>query len=102
MIVVANRIAVARGYEEEFEKRFIERDFRLQELPGFIRTEVLRPIRADHYVVMTHWEDMESFENWTRSEHFKQAHAHRPPREMFREAPGSGLEIHEVFSSTEK
>jgi hypothetical protein len=44
-------------------------------------------------------ESMEDFVGWTRSEAFAEAHANRPPKEMFR-GPNA-LNVHEVFLSTE-
>ena len=65
MIVVANRIPIAKGYEEKFESRFKERAGLVDDMPGFIRNEVLRPIDSDYYVVQTYWESKEAFEVWT-------------------------------------
>ena len=100
MIVVANRIPVAKGYEKEFEKRFEHRFGGVDQMPGFIRNEVLRPIMGDYYIVMTHWESKAGFEAWTQSEAFKQAHANRPPKEMF--AGPNVFEMHEVIQVAEK
>lgn len=94
MIVVANRISVAPGYEQAFEQRFAERESHLREVPGFIRNLVLRPMQGSPYVVVTFWQDMASFEAWTQSESFRQAHARPSSPEMYT-AP-SVLEIHEV------
>ena len=96
MIVVANRIQVAKGHEEMFEKRFRDREYTVSRLPGFVRNEVLRPVRGDVYIVKTYWQSMEDFERWTKSDEFKQAHANPPPKETF--AGPNQLEIHEVFS----
>jgi heme-degrading monooxygenase HmoA len=96
LIVVANRIKVAKGYEETFEARFKEREYTVSRLPGFIRNEVLRPVRGDVYIVKTYWESMDDFERWTKSEEFRTAHANPPPKEAF--AGPNQLEIHEVFS----
>lgn len=99
VIVVANRIPVAEGWEERFEKRWLDREWSITQLPGFIRNEVLRPLQADHYVVKTYWESMEAFEGWTKSEAFHEAHAHPLPRDAF--AGENALEIHEVLASVE-
>ena len=99
MIVVANRIAVSKGYEKEFEDRFKNRARLIDQEPGFIRNMILRPVQSDYYVVMTFWESRESFEAWTKSDSFRKAHSERPPKEMF-----SGLiwsESHKVFKSAE-
>ena len=99
MIVVANRIPVAKGYENEFERRFEHRFGAVDDMPGFIRNEILRPIMGDYYIVMTHWESKAAFEAWTHSEEFKQAHANRPPKEMF--AGPNVFEMHEVIQAAE-
>ncbi len=97
VIVVANRIPIAKGWEEEFEKRWRNRKWSITELPGFIRNEILRPIRGDHYIVKTYWESMEDFQRWTKSKAFEEAHKDSPPSEAF--AGENSLEIHEVISS---
>lgn len=100
MIVVSNRISVAKGHEAAFEKRFRGRAGLVDQSPGFIRNEVLRPLRGQHYIVQTYWKDLPSFEAWTQSESFRRAHADRPPPEMF--SGPNVLEIHEVIETTEE
>jgi heme-degrading monooxygenase HmoA len=111
VIVVTNRIPVARGHESEFEDRFRRRAHLVDRAPGFIRNEVHRPrpMRFDHeqgefvpdptqqayYEVKTWWRTLQDFEDWTRSPRFAEAHENRPPKEMF--AGPSKLDIHEVF-----
>ena len=115
MIVVTNRIPVAAGHEIDFEERFRKRAHLIDRSPGFIRNEVHRPrpMRFDresgewrddpdvqgYYEVKTWWRSMDDFVAWTRSEAFAEAHANRPPKEMFR-GP-SKLDVHEVFLSTD-
>lgn len=101
MIVVANRIFVAEGMEEAFEQRFHGRAHLVDQAPGFIRNEVLRPLQAQApYVVLTHWRDRESFEDWVKSPAFREAHQNTPPAAMFRQ--GNLFEMHEVVQSTEE
>ncbi|MBZ0119181.1 MAG: antibiotic biosynthesis monooxygenase [Sandaracinaceae bacterium] len=111
MIVVTNRIPVARGWEERFEERFENRARLVDTMPGFVRQEVHRPrpMRFDreamqwvadedasaYYEVKTWWRAFDDFVRWTTSEAFAEAHRDRPPREMF--AGPNVLEIHEVF-----
>jgi heme oxygenase (mycobilin-producing) len=95
MIVVMNRIRVAAGHEAAFEERFQQRAGLIDKEPGFIRNEILRPVRSDYYIVKTSWQSREDFERWMQSDSFRQAHANRPPAEMF--AGPSMLEIHEVI-----
>ena len=100
VIVVENRIPVARGWEGEFERRWKHRRWTVDRLPGFIRTEVLRPIEGDCYIVKTYWRSMRDFQRWTKSDAFREAHANPPPKEAFR-GPNR-LEIHEVFAHRER
>jgi heme-degrading monooxygenase HmoA len=83
--------------------------------PGFVRNEVHRPrpMKLAHatgawapdpdaqayYEVKTWWRTFEDFVAWTKSRSFAEAHANRPPKEMF--SGSNVLEIHEVFSSTD-
>lgn len=99
VIVVANRIPIVEGWEEEFEERWVNREWSIAALLGFIRNEVLRPIQGDAYIVKTYWRTMGDFEGWTKSEAFHEAHAHPPPKEVF--AGPSALEIHEVIAVRE-
>jgi heme oxygenase (mycobilin-producing) len=97
MITVANRIFVHPEYAEQFEDRFRNRAHMVDQMPGFLRNMVLRPSReGDPYVVLTFWESQEHFENWTRSDAFKQGHARSGtlPREAF--SGPNKLEVHEV------
>jgi heme-degrading monooxygenase HmoA len=107
MIVVSNRIPVAPGQEEAFERRFRERAGLVDRRPGFHRMEILRPKRleirgapmggSEYYVVLTYWESAEAFRAWTESQDFRRAHADRPPREMF--AGPNLFEMHEVIQT---
>jgi heme oxygenase (mycobilin-producing) len=109
MIVVSNRIQVAAGYESEFEKRFEGRARLVEKQPGFVRLEILRPTPvemhgktqggSDYYVVLTYWENKESFVGWTESPAFREAHSNRPPKEMF--SGPNVFEMHEVIQSVE-
>ncbi|MEO1338094.1 MAG: antibiotic biosynthesis monooxygenase [Myxococcota bacterium] len=115
MIVVTNRIPVAKGHEIDFEDRFRNRVHLVDSHPGFIRNEVHRPqpMKMDRssgrwvpdeeaqgfYEVKTWWKTFADFEAWTKSDSFKEAHRDRPPAEMF--AGPNVLEVHEIFTSTD-
>jgi heme-degrading monooxygenase HmoA len=100
VIVVANRIPVAEGYESAFEERFQRRKGLIDHEDGFIRNLVLRPVEGDCYVVMTFWRDQEAFEAWCNSDSFRAAHGgERPPKEMF--SGPNRLEVHEVIQLSE-
>ena len=100
MIVVSNRIQVAKGYEKDFEARFEGRARLVENMPGFVRLEILRPVKSDYYVVLTHWKDEASFRAWTDSPEFKEAHRNRPPAEIF--SGPNVFEMHEVIQGAEK
>lgn len=105
MYVVANRIPLARDWQETFEERFRARAQRIDKQPGFVRMEVLRPDPEDGgeegmHIVLTHWQDKQSFENWVGSEDFREAHSDPLPKEAYREEGGS-IERHEVVVSTD-
>lgn len=95
-VVVSNRILVAKGHEEAFEQRWKNRKWAIASHPAFIRTEVLRPAKSDHYVVVTHWQSMKDFETWTNSNPFMKSHANAPPPEAF--SGPSKLEIHKIIA----
>jgi heme oxygenase (mycobilin-producing) len=100
MIVVSNRLQVAPGREKDFEERFEGRAGLVENMPGFIRLEILRPIKSDYYTVLTHWEDEASFRAWTESSEFQEAHRNRPAAEIF--AGPNVFEMHEVIQHAEK
>lgn len=95
MIVVMNRIPVAKGREQDFEKTFTERDRAVDRMPGFIDMQVLRPSEGNTYVVLTRWKSREAFQDWTQSEAFIAAHRKQSPG-LSETRPM--LEIYEVFT----
>ncbi len=97
--VVANRVFVKLQYSEEFEQRFQNRVGQIDKQPGFELMEILKPHSDDSpYVVMTHWESEEAFQNWIGSEDFKLAHQNPMPKDAFLE--GGGIEQYEVIISS--
>lgn len=98
MITVMNRISVHPEFAAAFEERFRTRAGLVDSMPGFIRNEVLRPIRqGDPYIVLTYWDNMEAFQAWTESDAFKHGHARSGslPKEAF--SGPNVLEIHEII-----
>ena len=95
MVVVMNRIPVAEGRESEFEQTFAARDRAVDQMPGFVDLQVLRPSEGRTYVVMTRWRSREAFEAWTKSEAFINAHRKQSPG-LAAERPT--LEIYEVLA----
>ncbi len=88
MFVIANRIPVAIDWHEEFENRFRKRAGEINNQPGFVSMQILKPL-GDHvpYVVLTHWEDEAAFDAWIKTEDFKLAHQNPLPKEAFTSKP---------------
>lgn len=100
MIVVTNRIPVSKGQEEAFEQRFRGRAGLVEGMPGFLRLQILRPLKSDFYMVMTWWESEAAFIAWTESPQFREAHRNRPPKEML--AGPNVFEMHEVIQHVDR
>ncbi|CAM3838851.1 antibiotic biosynthesis monooxygenase family protein [Deinococcus frigens] len=103
MITVMNRIAVKPEYAEQFEARFLDRARLVDEMPGFVSNQVLRPVNpGDPHVVLTLWESRAAFEAWTSSDAFVKGHARSGslPKEAF--SGPNKLEIHEVIQDSSR
>jgi heme oxygenase (mycobilin-producing) len=103
MITVMNRIFVADEYADAFEQRFQDRAGLVDEMPGFISNQVLRPVNpGDPYIVLTFWESREQFEAWTRSDAFMKGHARSGtlPKEAF--TGSNKLEVHQVIQDSSR
>ncbi len=103
MVIVMNRIAVKPDFADAFEDRFKERAALVDRMPGFVSFRLLRPAtEGAPFVVETHWECREDFEQWTKSDEFQQGHARagRLPREAFAGHPK--LEIFEIVQSAKR
>ena len=95
MFVVANRVPVATGWEDEFEQRFRNRAGQIDRQAGFVSMQVLKPVsEGAPWVVLTHWESRDAFNAWVGSEDFKLAHSNPMPKEAF--SGEGGFEQHEV------
>jgi len=78
MFVAMNRFRVIKTETEAFEQRWIGRDSQLHTVPGFVTFNLLRgPEREDHVLYASHtiWQSRAEFDDWTRSEAFRMAHA---------------------------
>lgn len=103
MITVMNRIAVHPEYADAFEERFADRARLVDEMPGFVSNQVLRPVNPEEpYIVLTLWESRAAFEAWTSSDAFMKGHARSGslPREAF--SGPNRLEIHEVIQDSNR
>ncbi len=78
MFIAMNRFKVAKGREADFEQMWLNRESYLHESPGFVEFNLLRgPDRGDYRLYSSHtvWASVQAFEDWTRSEAFRKAHA---------------------------
>jgi heme-degrading monooxygenase HmoA len=103
MITVANRIYVGAEYSEDFERVFRERAKLVDEMPGFVSNQVLRPVNeGEPYVVFTIWNSRQDFLNWVRSDAFIKGHAQSGslPKEAFFKP--NVLEMHEVVQDSSR
>jgi len=74
MIAIFNSLPVKEGAADEIVERFAESRGHVQGFPGFVSMEVLKSDAEDEVLVITRWQDRESFEAWVHSDEFKMAH----------------------------
>lgn len=78
MYIAMNRFKVGKDAANDFEELWNSRESYLHELDGFEGFHLLRgPEREDHILYASHtlWRCYADFENWTKSEQFRKAHA---------------------------
>ncbi len=77
-VVKINAIHVPEGAGEQLEQRFAARAGAVENSPGFLGFQLLRPVQGDdRYFVVTHWDSEESFAAW-RDGDARAAHADTP------------------------
>ncbi|GAB2531176.1 antibiotic biosynthesis monooxygenase family protein [Paramicrobacterium agarici] len=85
-VVKINAVKVPDEAHAEFERRFINRARTIDDAPGFLGFEMLRPVAGDdRYFILTRWEDDESYEAW-RDGDARAAHKGEQGRPVFTEA----------------
>ncbi|GAA6172778.1 hypothetical protein NBRC116592_24480 [Colwellia sp. KU-HH00111] len=76
--VAINNIICEPSYIERMEYLFSTRAREIDNIPGFQHMEVLKPMASQDpdaaFLVISHWDSMDCFENWTKSEEFKKGH----------------------------
>lgn len=76
MFVVCNRVQVNPTHAAVFEQLFLSRSHMVDNSPGFVRFQLMRPAKTDDsYVVMVTWESKEAYQAWLKSDAFKQGHS---------------------------
>jgi len=78
MFLAMNRFRIAPGREQEFIDIWKQRESHLDTVPGFKTFNLLQgATTAEFTLFASHstWESRAAFEEWTRSEAFRKAHA---------------------------
>lgn len=101
MFIAMNRFRIAPGREQAFVEIWRKRERHLDQVPGFVSFHLLQgPSTDEHSLFASHttWVSRTAFDDWTRSEAFRKAHAHAgaardiylgPPQlELFEAVPG--------------
>jgi len=88
MFIAMNRFKIARGHEDSFINHWKQRESYLDEVPGYVRFQMLQGPQTEEYTLFishTEWESAAAFEGWTHSEAFRKAHANagKSPREIY-------------------
>ncbi|GFG70998.1 mycobilin-forming heme oxygenase MhuD [Mycolicibacter senuensis] len=66
-VVKINAIEVPADAGPELENRFANRAHAVENQPGFLGFQLLRPVKGeDRYFVVTHWESDEAFQAWAQ------------------------------------
>jgi heme-degrading monooxygenase HmoA len=87
MIAVVNRLPVKEGMADQVVERFANGRGFVQDFPGFVSMEDLRSAEADEVMVITRWQDKNTFDSWVRSEEFAKAHARGGTQGLLRGHP---------------
>lgn len=77
MFIAMNRFRVRPGEEERFERLWTERDTHLKGVSGFVEFHLLKGPASDERTLFashTIWASRAAFEDWTRSQAFRDAH----------------------------
>lgn len=78
MFIAMNRFKITPGREDDFVAVWKQRDSHLDGVPGFRDFNLLRGPTSDEYTLFAShsvWDSQQAFEDWTRSEAFRLAHA---------------------------
>ena len=73
-----NRFRIALGKENEFISIWKNRETHLENVPGFKEFHLLQGASTDEFTLFAShaiWDSVKDFENWTKSEAFRKAHA---------------------------
>ncbi len=98
-VVKINAIDVPEGGGPELERRFAARQGAVENAPGFLGFELLRPVAGEtRYFVYTRWENEEAYQAWSAGSG-RQAHAGERSRPV---ATGASLLEFEVVQQVDR
>lgn len=83
MFIAMNRFKIKVGFEQEFIDIWKGRDSHLHTVPGFKSFNLLQGASNEEYTLFSShacWESRTAFEDWTKSEAFRKAHANAGSR----------------------
>jgi heme-degrading monooxygenase HmoA len=80
MIAIVNSLPVEEGAADRIVERFAESRGHVQGFPGFVSMEVLKSEAEDEVLVVTRWQDRDSFDAWVGSEEYCTPSALTDPR----------------------
>lgn len=104
MFIAMNRFQVADESIADFEAMWRGRESHLDGVPGFVSFALLQgPAGEGHrlYASHTHWQSRQAFEDWTRSEAFRKAHAGAGQTRIMYAGPPK-LELFDAVEGTRK
>jgi len=77
--VALSQFTVAEGMEDSVKDAFMNRPHLVDNAPGFIRMDVLRPTTCpQEFWLMTWWKDECSYETWHQSHAYHESHKQMP------------------------
>lgn len=96
MIVSMFHVQVPAEATAPFERSWQQRAGKVDAMSGFHGLEVLRDgVTPGKYIILTHWETREDFDQWVNSPEFTAGHAHSGESG----AQGMRVEFYEVVPS---
>jgi len=91
MYIAMNRFSIANGHNNDFVEIWKNREQFLNEVPGFQTFKLLQGSsdeEATVFVSHSIWDSRDAFDAWTKSDHFKKAHAQaRAPKGTYLSHP---------------
>ncbi len=78
MFIAMNRFKIIPGREKDFINLWKNRETHLDNVSGFKKFNLLQGLKSEEFTLFAShstWESKELFDNWTKSEAFRKAHA---------------------------